>query len=128
MVMREDSSSRNPNQIGLIMKHSRFHLVAIALILFVGFAFAQERSKPRIINTTDLGADPDSDSLAYSWSFYKEPSSYGESVAVENQSSADAKVSVPANAGGKCIHIVLEVHDDGAPNLYAYRRVIINVK
>ena len=27
--------------------------------LFAGFAFAQEKSKPRIINTTDLGADPD---------------------------------------------------------------------
>ncbi len=73
-------------------------------------------------------SDPDEDSLAYSWSFYKEPSSYDESVKIENELSASATVSVPANASGKNIHIILEVHDDGAPNLYAYRRVIINVK
>ena len=73
-------------------------------------------------------SDPDDDSLAYSWSFYKESSSYHESVKIENGASASATVSVPSNASGKRIHIVLEVLDDGAPNLCAYRRVIINVK
>ena len=73
-------------------------------------------------------SDPDKDSLTYSWSFYKEPSSYKESVTLEDRSSTAAKVSVPSNASGKKIHIILEVHDDGAPNLYAYRRVILNVK
>ena len=49
-------------------------------------------------------------------------------MTIENGASASATVSVPSNASGKRIHIVLEVLDDGAPNLYAYRRVIINVK
>jgi hypothetical protein len=71
--------------------------------------------------------DPDRDALTYSWSFYKEPSSYDGSVAIEGHSST-ATVNVPANATGKNIHIILEVHDDGEPNLYAYRRVILNVK
>jgi hypothetical protein len=78
--------------------------------------------------SADGSGDPDNNSLTYLWSFYKEPSSYNESVTIEDQSSTAAKVSVPSNASGKNIHIILEVHDDGAPNLYAYRRVILNVK
>jgi hypothetical protein len=74
-------------------------------------------------------SDPDKDALAYSWTFYQEPSSYNDgSVTIDGQSSNTAEVSVPPSAGGKNIHIILEVHDDGAPNLYAYRRVIINVR
>jgi hypothetical protein len=73
-------------------------------------------------------SDPENDSLTYTWFFYKEPSSYRESVAIAHPSSPAAKVSVPSNASGKSIHIILEVHDDGVPNLYAYRRVVIYVK
>jgi hypothetical protein len=73
-------------------------------------------------------SDPDNDSLTYLWSFYKEPSSYHDSVTIESDDSASATVSVPSNASGKNIHIILELHDDGAPNLYAYRRVIISVQ
>ncbi|MBN2437251.1 MAG: DUF1593 domain-containing protein [Deltaproteobacteria bacterium] len=73
-------------------------------------------------------SDPDGDSLVYAWSFYQEPSSYDGAVSIENSSSASATVTIPSNAGGKNIHIILELHDDGSPNLYAYRRVIINVQ
>lgn len=73
-------------------------------------------------------SDPDKDALNYAWSFYKEPSSYGGSVKIENSSSATATVSIPADAGGKNIHVILELHDNGVPSLYAYRRVIINVQ
>jgi hypothetical protein len=72
-------------------------------------------------------SDPDNHALTYAWSFYKEPSSYGGSVNIENSSSSTAAVSIPADAGGKNMHVILELHDNGAPNLYAYRRVIINV-
>ena len=72
--------------------------------------------------------DPDKDTLTYSWSFYKEPSSYTGSIPIEGQLSTAAKVAVPDDARGKTIHILLEVHDSGTPNLYAYRRVILNVK
>jgi len=73
-------------------------------------------------------SDPDDDSLVYSWSFYKEPSSYKGSVSIQNQSSQSASMTIPVNARGKTIHIILELHDNGTPNLYAYRRVIINVQ
>jgi hypothetical protein len=78
--------------------------------------------------SADGSSDPDKDSLTCSWSFYKEPSTWTDSVSIEGASSTTAKVSVPAGAGGKTIHIILELQDDGTPNLYAYRRVILNVK
>jgi hypothetical protein len=71
--------------------------------------------------------DPDGDSLSYSWWFYDEPSSYNGSVSIQNSSSDIAIVEVPSDASGRSIHIIFELHDSGSPNLYSYRRVIINV-
>jgi hypothetical protein len=76
----------------------------------------------------DGSSDPDGDSLSYSWDFYNEPSSYTGDVSIQNSSSALATVSVPSDAGGKTIHVILTLHDNGSPNLYAYRRIIINVQ
>ncbi|EMI25836.1 protein containing DUF1593 [Rhodopirellula europaea SH398] len=72
--------------------------------------------------------DPDNDSLTYSWSIYEEPATYKGAVAIDGPSDPTARISVPADASGKNIHVILEVHDDGTPNLYAYRRMILNVK
>ncbi len=74
-------------------------------------------------------SDPDGDSLVYSRTFCNEPSSYSGNVSIQrNGPSASATVAIPSDAGGKMTHIVLERHDDGSPNLYAYRRVIISVE
>jgi hypothetical protein len=73
-------------------------------------------------------SDPDKDSLKYSWAFYKEPSTWKAAVSIDNASSANASVSVPDGASGKDLHIILEVHDDGTPSLYAFRRVILKAK
>lgn len=47
---------------------------------------------------------------------------------IEGASAATAAVALPADAGGKTIHVILELSENGAPSLVAYRRVIINVK
>jgi hypothetical protein len=49
-------------------------------------------------------------------------------VDVQDRSTETATVSVPSDAGGKTMHMILELHDTGSPNLYAYRRVIINLE
>ncbi|MDT0645815.1 DUF1593 domain-containing protein [Zunongwangia sp. F260] len=83
-------------------------------------------------STVELSAagsnDPDRDSLQYSWSFYDEPSSYDGPVKIQNSSSISATVEIPEDADGKNIHIILQIHDDGKPNLYALRRAIIRVE
>lgn len=72
-------------------------------------------------------SDPDGDGLVYSWSYYDEPSTYNGSVTI-NSSSENATVQIPSNAGGRDIHVILTLHDTGSPNLYAYRRIVINVQ
>lgn len=80
--------------------------------------------------------DPDNDDLIYTWSFYQAPSSYRGQVQIDkvqidkapSDSGQTAKLTVPRDAGGKTIHIILELHDSGTPNLYAYRRMIVNVR
>lgn len=73
-------------------------------------------------------SDPDGDSLNFSWSFYKEPSSYKENVEITNATSSITTIKIPKDAANKNIHIILEINDGGNPSLYAYRRMIINVK
>lgn len=73
-------------------------------------------------------SDPDNNSLTFSWSFYNEPSSYDGSVFFQKDAYSSVKLEIPEDARGKTIHIILEVHDDGIPNLYAYRRMIVNIQ
>ena len=73
-------------------------------------------------------SDPDGDDLSYSWSYYKDPGTYGGSVEIKNGDSPTSTVLVPSDAAGTTIHVILEIYDTGAPNLYAYRRAILKVK
>jgi hypothetical protein len=73
-------------------------------------------------------SDPDGNNLVYSWKFYIEPSTYKGIVTIQNNISATPTISIPSDALGKTIHVIMELHDNGSPNLYAYRRVIINVE
>jgi hypothetical protein len=71
--------------------------------------------------------DPDGDALTYSWFVYSEPSSYTGSVNIQNNYSPTATVSIPSDTTNKTIHVVLELHDNGSPHLYAYRRAVITM-
>ncbi len=52
----------------------------------------------------------------------------GPMINSEKTETRCAENEIPSNASGKNIHMILEIHDNGSPNLYAYRRVIINVQ
>jgi hypothetical protein len=80
------------------------------------------------VNLSAAGSsDPDGNGLVYSWFFYDKPSSYVGTVTIQNSSSPEAAVVIPAAASGKTIHVILQINDNGTPNLYAYRRVVISV-
>jgi hypothetical protein len=72
-------------------------------------------------------SDPDGDGLAYSWLFYEEPSSYNGSLTIQNNTSDSATLSLPSDAVGETLHVILELRDNGSPSLTSYRRVILNV-
>jgi hypothetical protein len=72
--------------------------------------------------------DPDGDLFTCHWSFYKDPSTYNNLVTIQDNSSHTAKVIIPEDAASKDIHVILEIQDNGSPNLYTYRRIIIKVR
>jgi hypothetical protein len=69
--------------------------------------------------------DPDNDSLLFRWYVYPEAGNYNDTLIINNQEKPKISLQVPANAQGKEIHLILELRDDGNPQLYDYRRVII---
>ena len=71
--------------------------------------------------------DPDGDGLSYEWWHYKDVGSYGKAVAIPDATGRDVAVPMPQDAGGHALHIILTVRDDGEPNLFAYRRVMVDV-
>ncbi len=71
--------------------------------------------------------DPDGDTLAYRWWIYKEPGTYWDTAPLRGETTPEAVVSIPENASGRSIHLILEVTDDGDPPLTAYRRIVLQV-
>jgi hypothetical protein len=70
--------------------------------------------------------DPDGDTLSYNWYVYTDPSSYKGLVGISNATSLNASVAVPSDASNDCIHVILEVTDNGIGfPLTAYRRALI---
>ncbi len=73
------------------------------------------------------GSDPDGDAVDCRWWVYREAGTYWGEVPLAVADTAEATVTVPAKAAGRTVHVILEVTDDGAPPLTAYRRIILEV-
>jgi hypothetical protein len=70
-------------------------------------------------------SDPDKDKLQYEWWLYKEAGTYQGDVAIKNSDSKKASFTMPSDAAGKTIHVVLTVRDNGTPQLTSYRRLVL---
>jgi len=74
-------------------------------------------------------SDPDKDALTYLWFPYPEAGTYAGRLDVPDAGLPKTRFTVPADAGGKQIHLVLEVKDQGkAAALFDHQRVVIDVK
>jgi hypothetical protein len=70
--------------------------------------------------------DPDGDAVRFNWSVYAAASSYHGELRIAEPGNARQSITVPQDLGDGSIHLLLEVRDDGSPELVAYRRVIIS--
>ncbi len=72
-------------------------------------------------------SDPDGDRLSFRWFVYPEAGTYGRDVPLSDPRAATTALTLPADAAGKTVHVVLAVTDGGEPALTRYRRVILHV-
>lgn len=71
--------------------------------------------------------DPDGDKLTCKWWQYADADSAAATVTITNSNSLDNASFVVPNEPGKQVHIILEVTDDGTPELKYYQRVIVTI-
>ncbi len=74
--------------------------------------------------------DPDGDALRYYWWIYPEAGrrAYGKELAIRNSDAEKIQFTIPEDAKGKELHLILEVWDQSKiVPLADYRRVVINV-
>ena len=96
----------------------------------VRIAGERERSvSPGEVITLDAGAssDPDGDDLSFAWSVYPHPGD-GEAIPIEDLGSGLARLTIPPDASGRTIPVLLTVTDDGEPALTRYGRVLVRVE
>lgn len=85
-------------------------------------------AKPGEIVRLDARAtsDPDGNKLSFKWWQYHEAGTTVAKVSIVHADSPTASFVVP-DEPGKELHLILEVTDDGAPALVAYRRLVFTI-
>ena len=90
--------------------------------------FKEIKAGKKISFDASSSTDPDGDGLKYNWWIYKEAGTYEDAVIIENNTSERARITIPKEAKGKEIHLILEIIDDNKiVNLRDYRRIVISV-
>lgn len=72
--------------------------------------------------------DPDLDPWKVRWEIYPEAGTFSPAAPIEAAAAVETRVSVPPEAAGKEIHVILAVSDLGDPPLTAYRRAILRAR
>ncbi len=69
--------------------------------------------------------DPENNNLSFKWWIQLESGTYKQEIVITNKNSSKINIKIPQELGGKSIHVICEVTDNGEPNLTSYRRIII---
>ena len=72
--------------------------------------------------------DPDGDALTTSWFIYREAGTFRGEVELSATSGDTTSLVVPVVTQPETVHVILQVEDDGAPSLFAYRRAVITMQ
>ena len=89
----------------------------------------QRSVKPgEMVKLEAAATDPDGDTLTYKWWRYADADSALENVTIAHADSLDNASFVVPNEPGKQVQIILEVTDNGTPELTGYQRLIFSIE
>ena len=78
------------------------------------------------VKLSGTATDPDSNKLNYHWWQYDEVDTYSGKISIQNADSKNASFKMPSDIKkGETIHLILEVKDNGTPQLTRYQRVVV---
>ncbi len=78
------------------------------------------------VKLSGTATDPDGNKLNYHWWQYDEVDTYSGKVSIQNADSKNASFKMPSDIKkGENIHLILEVKDNGTPQLTRYQRVVV---
>ena len=78
------------------------------------------------IKLSGTAIDPDGNTLNYHWWQYDEVDTYSGKVSIQNADNKNASFKMPSDIKkGETIHLILEVKDNGSPQLTRYQRVVV---
>ncbi len=85
-------------------------------------------AKPnQTIELSGKATDPDGNKLNYRWWQYEEVDTYNGKIAIQNANSKNASFKMPNDIKkGETIHLILEITDNGMPQMTRYQRVVVN--
>jgi len=82
-----------------------------------------------IVKLSGTATDPDGNKLSYHWWQYGEVDTYPGKISIQNADSKNAAFQMPSDIKkGETIHLILEVKDNGTPQLTRYQRVVVTGK
>lgn len=74
--------------------------------------------------------DPDEDEVSHSWWHYhfSGQNPYHSEIEIQGSDGSKSSLTIPNDAAGKDLHIILTVKDNGTPSLKSYHRLVIMVQ
>lgn len=72
--------------------------------------------------------DPDGNSVHTSWFIYPEAGTYSGPLALRAIEGESTSFIAPAVKRPERAHVILQVQDQGTPNLFAYRRAVVTIE
>jgi hypothetical protein len=73
-------------------------------------------------------SDPDGNTLRMTWWVYREAGTFNGEVTLSSATGPRTTLVAPPVKAPQTIHVILQLEDNGTPNLVAYRRAILTVR
>jgi len=81
----------------------------------------------QLVLSAEGSTDPDGNKLRMSWYQYREAGTLATTVELLDANSERCRLVAPVVKKPETLHIILEVRDNGSPNLIAYRRAVVTI-